>query len=106
MNRPRRTGDHWLWIGGPVPPGADGITLGRLVIVTSRAARDPLRFDELLRHEAVHVRQYRELGTARFLFRYIRAYLHWRGRGYSHSAAYRRIPFEAEAVWTARQPVP
>lgn len=106
MKRPRRTGDHWLWIGGPVPPGADGITLGSLVIVTARAAGDPLRFDELLRHEAVHVRQYREFGTARFLFRYIRAYLHWRGRGYSHGGAYRRIPFEAEAVWTARHPVP
>ena len=106
MKRPRRNGDHWLWIGGPVPPGADGITLGSLVIVTARSAADPLRFDELLRHEAVHVRQYRDLGTARFLFRYIRAYLHWRGRGYSHGGAYRRIPFEAEAVWTARQPVP
>ena len=105
MSLPHRTGDHWLWVGGPVPPGADGITLGSLVIVTARAARDPLRFPELLRHEAVHVRQYRDLGTARFLFRYVQAYLYWRGRGYSHWAAYRRIPFEAEAVWTARQPL-
>lgn len=101
MGRPRRTGDLWLWKGGPVPPGADGITLGRLVIVTRRAAQSS-RFDTLLLHESVHVRQFGELGVWGFLVRYIGAYLRWRSRGYSHWAAYRRIPLEVEAVWETR----
>lgn len=101
MSLPRRSGGHWLWTGGPVPPGADGITLGRLVIVSRRAARSS-RIDELLCHEAVHVRQFEAFGFAGFLVRYIGAYLRWRGRGYSHWAAYRRIPFEVEAVWETR----
>ena len=25
----RRRGDHWIWVGGPVPPGSDAITIGR-----------------------------------------------------------------------------
>ena len=101
MGLPRRTGDFWLWKGGPVPPGAAGVTLGRLVIVTRKAA-ESARFEELLHHESVHVRQFREYGVWRFLVRYIGAYVRARGRGYSHWAAYRRIPFEVEAVWETR----
>jgi hypothetical protein len=85
-------------VGGPVPPGADAITLGRLVIVRRRAAGS----ERLLRHELVHVRQWRELGVARFLVRYVGAYLRWRLRGYGHWAAYRRIPLEVEAEWISR----
>ena len=101
MPFPERTGDCWLWKGGPVPPGADGITLGRLVIVTRRAIGSA-GFEELLHHESVHVRQFAEFGTVGFLVRYVGAYLRWRGRGYSHWAAYRRIPFEVAAVWETR----
>ncbi len=39
-----------LWEGGPVPKGADGITIGPLVIVR-RGKASPY----LLRHELVHV---------------------------------------------------
>ena len=46
-----------LWEGGPVPKGADGITLGSLVIVR-RGKASPY----LLRHELVHVRQWRRFG--------------------------------------------
>lgn len=56
----------------------------------------------LLRHEAVHVRQWRELGVVGFLLQYVGAYLRWRLRGYGHWAAYRRIPLEVEAEWIAR----
>jgi hypothetical protein len=87
-----------VWVGGPVPPGADAITLPGLVIVRRRAAGDPV----LLAHEAVHLRQWRELGVVGFLRRYIGAYLRWRMRGYGHWAAYRRIPLEIEAEWEAR----
>jgi hypothetical protein len=56
----------------------------------------------LLRHEAVHVRQWRTYGLTGFLLRYLHAYLRWRLRGFGHWAAYRRIPFEVEAEWVAR----
>ena len=92
---PRRA---WLLIGGPVPPGAAAITIGSLISVRRRAADDAL----LLRHELVHVRQWRELGFAGFLVRYLGAYAAWRLRGYGHWAAYRRIPLEIEAEWEAR----
>lgn len=91
--------DHWRWIGGPVPPGASAITLGGLVIVRARAASSA----RLLRHELVHVRQWRRFGAAGFLRRYVGAYLRWRVHGYPHWAAYRRIPFEVEAEWVARR---
>jgi hypothetical protein len=101
MGRPVRNEDHWLWIGGPVPRGSIGITLGSLIIVRAEAALSE-SFAELLRHERVHVRQWREHGAIGFLLHYVGPYLKGRLRGYGHYAAYRRIPFEAEAVYLAR----
>jgi hypothetical protein len=82
-----------------VPPGAAAITVGRLVAVRARAAGD----ERLLRHELVHVRQWRDLGVIGFLHRYLGAYVRWRLRGYGHWGAYRRIPLEVEAEWEARR---
>lgn len=82
-----------------MPPGAAAITLGRVVSVRRRFATD----ERLLRHELVHVRQWRQLGTVGFLARYLGAYLRWRLRGYGHWAAYRRIPLEVEADWESRR---
>jgi hypothetical protein len=82
-----------------VPPGADAITLGPVVIVRRSAAGS----GRLLRHELVHVGQWRTFGVFGFLRRYLGAYLRWRVRRYPHWAAYRRIPFEIEAEWTARR---
>ena len=87
-----------VWVGGPVPPGADAITLPGLVIVRRRAAHDEV----LLAHEQEHLRQWKRLGVVGFLRRYVGAYLRWRLRGYGHWAAYRRIPLEIEAEWQAR----
>jgi Domain of unknown function (DUF4157) len=95
-----RHGDHWRWVGGPVPPGAAAITIGPLVSVRRRAAGDA----RLLRHELVHVEQWRRLGVARFLRRYLGAYLRWRLRGHGHRGAYLRVPLEIEAEWRARRP--
>lgn len=89
-----------LWVGGPVPKGADGITLGSLVIV--RRGRESAY---LLRHEQVHVRQWRRYGMLGFLARYLGSYAAWRLRGRSHLAAYRRIPLEIEADWIARRQI-
>ena len=93
-----RHADHLRLIGGPVPPGAAAITIGPLISVRRRSAGNA----RLLRHELVHVRQWRSLGVLGFLRRYLAAYLRWRLRGHSHWAAYRRIPLEIEAEWVAR----
>ena len=79
-------------------PGADATTLGRYVFIRERAVGSR----RLLRHELVHVRQWRRLGLAGFGLRYVGAYLGWRARRYPHWAAYRRVPLEIEADWEAR----
>ena len=88
-----------LWEGGPVPRRAAGITLGSLVIVRRGLADD----EHLLRHELVHVRQWRRYGSVGFLVRYLGSYLVWRLRRKGHDGAYRRIPLEIEAEWVARR---
>lgn len=88
-----RRGDYWLWVGGPVPPGSDAITIWSVVSVRRAAADNP----GLLRHEEEHVRQWRRLGPVGFLRRYLGSYLAWRWRGHGHRAAYRLIPLEIEA---------
>lgn len=90
--------DHWRWIGGPVPPGADAITIGSVVSVRRGAANS----QRLMRHERHHVRQWRTYGPVGFLRQYLSAYVRARLRGYPHWAAYRRIPLEIEAEWVAR----
>ena len=94
----RRSG-YRIWIGGPVPRGAEGITIGSTVCVRARSADRP----RLVRHEVVHVVQWSDLGYLRFARRYLGSYLRGRLRGYPHKAAYRRIPFEVEADWVARR---
>lgn len=81
-----------------VAPGAAATTLGRFVFVRP----DAVGSARLLRHELVHVRQWRQLGLVGFTVRYLAAYLRWRARGYPHWAAYRRVPLEIEADWEAR----
>lgn len=98
---PFRHDGHWLWIGGPVPRSAAGITFGSLVIV-KKVAATRTSFPELLAHERVHVDQWRAFGTIGFLRRYVGGYLAARFQGYGHYGAYRRIPFEIEAVWKSR----
>jgi hypothetical protein len=87
-----------LWEGGPVPKGSDAITLGSLVIVR-RGRITPY----LLRHEMVHVRQWRRFGTVGFGARYVGSYVTWRVRRKGHRGAYLRIPMEVEADWVARR---
>ena len=86
-------------VGGPVPPGADAITIGSVISVRSGHEGSPC----LMRHEAVHVRQWRRYGVAGFTVRYLGAYALWRLRRKGHAGAYRRIPLEIEADWLARR---
>ncbi len=95
----RRHEDHWLLVGGPVPPGSAAITIGSVVSVRRRYAED----QRLLRHEAEHVRQWRELGPVRFLRGYLGAYVGWRRQGFGHQAAYRLIPLEVAAEEAAER---
>jgi len=81
-----------------VPKGSDGITLGSLVIVR-RGKATPY----LLRHELVHVRQWKRFGVIGFGVRYFGPYALWRLRGKDHRSAYLRIPLEIEADWVARR---
>jgi len=94
----RRDG-YVLWTGGPVPRGADGITIGSCIIV--RSGKDDSTY--LLRHELVHVRQWRRHGVVGFSVRYLGAYARWRLRRAGHHGSYLRIPFEIEADWVARR---
>lgn len=79
--------------------GVHAMTLGSTVFV----ARE--RFDavaggeaaELVAHELIHVRQWREHGPLRFLATYVADYCMYRAMGLSHDTAYRCIRFEAEA---------
>ena len=95
----RRRGDHWLLVGGPVPPGADAITIWSLISVRREYADDAL----LLRHEDEHVRQWHELGPVQFLRIYVGSYVRARLKGFGHTAAYRLIPLEVEAEDAARR---
>ena len=93
----RRVDDHWVWKGGPVPPGSDAITVWRVISVRKAHADNA----HLMRHEEEHLRQWRELGVPRFLVEYLGAYLRGRLNGYGHRAAYRLIPLEVEAEQAA-----
>lgn len=84
-----------------MPPGAAAITLGRLIIVR-RGVPERQGWDRLLRHELIHVEQWQRLGLLRFALRYAGAYAWLRLRGWTHWAAYRRLPLEIEAEWRAR----
>jgi len=88
------------WLGRLWTSGTDAMTI-RNVIFASPSALD--RIDDgdalvLLTHEAVHVEQWRRYGFVGFLRRYIGDYLRGRAIGLPHSAAYRAIRFEREAV--------
>jgi Domain of unknown function (DUF4157) len=76
-----------------VARGFAGMTLGRWVFLRRGHEHD----DGLVAHELVHVRQWRELGALRFLWRYLGAYFRARLRGVRHRDAYAAIPLEQEA---------
>jgi hypothetical protein len=91
---PARDLDRARLVTVPVlTPGVAGMTLGRWILVRRGHEDD----GDLIAHELVHVRQWRELGAVPFLVRYLGAYGRGRWRGLGHRAAYEAIPLEAEA---------
>ena len=75
-----------------LPPFADGMTVGRTIIVRPEKEHSL----SLLAHELVHVEQWRR-GRARFMTGYVAAYLKNLPRLRSHRQAYLAIPAEEEA---------
>ena len=85
--------------------GAHGMTVGRHVLLVRGHETSP----PLLAHELVHVRQYAERGTLRFLVRYLVDYAGNLVRLRNHRQAYLAIPAEVEARqeagrWKAKHP--
>lgn len=78
-----------------LPAAADGMTLGRIVLL--RGDRIDARASKLIAHELVHVRQFAELGPLRFISRYVSEYLRNLVRLRSHRRAYAAISLEVEA---------
>jgi hypothetical protein len=78
-----------------LPRAADGMTLGRWVLL--RGDRIEREASTLIAHELVHVRQFAEIGLFRFLGRYLAEYVAGLYRHRSHRAAYENISFEIEA---------
>jgi len=58
---------------------------------------DASRLSNLIEHELVHVRQWQQLGTIRFLRLYLGGYLGGRRKGLGHNQAYLAISLEKEA---------
>ncbi len=88
-NRVRLVKVPWL------PNGADGLTIANVVLVKKFV--DPEDFRELIAHELVHVRQWKEYGIVGFLSRYVIGYLKGLKKHRNHYQAYLDIPFEIEA---------
>jgi len=91
--RPAPAWLEWAW-GRAV----SGMALGNTVYLRRELLEtNPAGLGGLLVHELVHVHQWRELGLARFLWKYVAGYLSGRLTGLSHRDAYHAIPIEVEA---------
>lgn len=77
--------------------GFAAITLGRRIYLRGDLPGSPAWLVLLLRHELVHVAQYRREGLVPFLYQYLREYLILRADGLEPVEAYRSISFEREA---------
>ncbi len=84
-----------------LPPAADGMTIGRFVLL--RGDQIERRGSTLLAHELVHVRQFAEMGMPRFFVSYFGSYLKNLLRTRNHRQAYLDIPLEIEARREAGQ---
>jgi len=81
------------------PPTA--VTVGRTVYIPNPAYFRRLGVAErtaLLAHEAVHVRQWQQMGTIRFIFTYLGEYLRIRREGTNTHDPYKGISLEQEAI--------
>lgn len=87
------------WLQRVWPTGVKAMALPQRIFVNAQTMAKIVagEAEELLRHEAVHIDQWKRHGRVGFLARYFADYVKGRAGGLSHSAAYRSIPFELEA---------
>ncbi len=78
-----------------LPPAADGMTLGRFILL--RGDHIEHHSSTLLAHELVHVRQFAEMGVLPFFASYLSSYFKNLLRTRNHRQAYLDIPLEVEA---------
>ncbi|MFN0028370.1 MAG: DUF4157 domain-containing protein [Acidimicrobiales bacterium] len=97
---PRWVARRAILVQVPVlPPGAAGMTSGRLIFLRRHEPSDGR--STLIAHELVHVRQFTEMGRLFFLIRYITGYLRNLAALRNHHSAYLAIPEEREAYASA-----
>jgi len=84
-----------------IPGGYEGMTLGRLVLLTRDF--DANGGSKLIAHELVHVRQYMQYGKLGFGRRYLNDFFSVLIRTGRWKVAYRAIGFEREAYDCANQ---
>ena len=93
---PRWVARRAILVRVPVlPPGAVGMTSGRLIFLRRDEPMDGR--STLIAHEVVHVRQFTEMGRLFFFLKYATAYARNMARLRSHRRAYLAIPQEREA---------
>ncbi len=82
------------------PSGTKAMSLPKSIYVNAETLAKIVSGDaqKLLRHEAVHIEQWRREGRIGFLTKYLTAYVKGRLAGLPHRKAYLAIPFEREAV--------
>ena len=87
------------WLKAVWPKGIRAMSLPRRIYVNAETLADIVagEAEELLRHEAVHIEQWRREGRVGFLAKYLSSYVKGRAAGLPHAVAYRAIPFEREA---------
>lgn len=93
---PRWVARRAILVQVPVlPPGAVGLTSGRLIFLRRDEPMDGR--STLIAHELIHVRQFTETGRLVFVIQYVSAYLRNLFRLRNHRRAYLAIPQEREA---------
>ncbi len=87
------------WLKAVWPKGIRAMSLPTRIHVNAETLARIIagEAEELLRHEAVHIEQWRREGRVRFLAKYLSSYVKGRAAGLPHAVAYRAIPFEREA---------
>ena len=87
------------WLKAVWPKGIRAMSLPKRIYVNTDTLAKIIagEAEELLRHEAVHIEQWRREGRVGFLSKYLFSYVKGRAAGLPHAVAYRAIPFEREA---------
>ena len=95
-----------VWMSRVLGSRVAAMTLGNTILVAGHRFDEVVRGEQpdLLRHELVHVGQWRREGRVGFLAHYFSDYIRNRLIGLNHLVSYRAIGFEAAAFDSSEQP--